>query len=65
MQGTSCDFCDHPAAHRCHAANCLKKMCEEHTCRQRDMGTQPLGTTQDPYVVFLTFCPDHADHTSL
>ena len=65
MRDATCDFCHRPATHRCHATNCTKKMRDEHASRQRDLGTQPLGTTQDPYVVFLTYCPDHVDRISL
>jgi hypothetical protein len=59
MRGT-CDFCDQPATHRCHAPNCSKQMCNEHAHRLRDMGTQPLGTLKEPYLVFYTYCMDHA-----
>ena len=64
MHDDTCDFCHRPATHRCHAANCTKKMCDEHTQRLRDMGTQPLGTAQDPYLAFFTYCPLHADAAS-
>jgi hypothetical protein len=64
MHDDTCDFCYRPAAHRCHASDCTKKMCDKHTCRQRDLGTQPLGTVQEPYLVFFTYCPDHADSAS-
>ncbi len=60
MQST-CDFCDRLATQRCHATNCAKKMCDGHTSRLRDTATQPLGTTREPYLVFYTYCPEHAD----
>jgi hypothetical protein len=66
MQGR-CDFCHQPATERCHATNCSKKMCNEHAQRLRDTATQRLGTTNDPYVVFYAYCPDHVQllpHTS-
>jgi hypothetical protein len=58
---STCDFCDQLAVTRCYAANCTKKMCEAHSQRLRDMGTQPLGKTNDPYLVFYPYCPQHAD----
>jgi hypothetical protein len=60
MQGT-CDFCDQPAIERCHATNCTKKMCDQHAQRLKDMGTQPLGTTANPYLMFYAYCPTHVD----
>jgi hypothetical protein len=63
MRGT-CDFCDQPAVSRCHSTNCTKQMCDAHAQRQQDTGTQPLGKANDPYLVFFTYCPEHADVSS-
>lgn len=60
MRGT-CDFCEQPATHRCQATNCTKQMCEQHTRNERDLSTQPLGTTEDPYIVSRAYCPEHAE----
>lgn len=63
MRGT-CDFCDQPATERCHEPNCMKQMCNQHAHRMRDMGTQSLGTLKEPYLVFYTYCMDHAKDES-